>query len=307
MTTRRAGTRPSLRRVLFVGNRPLVFEAALSFAELEIEWTWAVSGSYFEERLRELGRDFETFAPADSARLVEELARTPFDVLVSNGCPIVLPVSRLARPGRVFLNVHPSPLPEMRGLHPLNGALVNGRRHVGATMHHMGVGVDSGRLIRQERIEVTDDLDLGLLYHMVFRLEATVFRAGMCTMIDSAFGYVGEEHAGAGSYYSRRDEDMHIDLAGMDDDEILRRVRSFGVRTQGVSCRIGTRAMRVFEARAARHPALLAEFEALAPGSLALAYDGKLLVRTRQGLVVLTSFSEIYERPATAVRGWQGR
>jgi methionyl-tRNA formyltransferase len=129
----------------------------------------------------------------------------------------------------------------------------------------------------------------------------------MRAVIDSAFGHVGEEQAGAGSYYSRRDEDMHIDLAAMDDDEILRRVRSFGVRTQGVTCRIGTRAIRVFEARAARHPALLAEFEALAPGALALAYDGKLLVRTRQGLVVLTSFSEIDERPGIKVRGRHDR
>jgi methionyl-tRNA formyltransferase len=283
------------RRVLFVGNRSGVFEAALELPELAVEWTWAVAGSALAARLAELGRPFEAFEPGEAPRLVDALDRTPFDLLVSNGCPIVLPVDRLARLGRLFVNVHPSPLPEMRGRHPVNGAVLRGRSQIGATMHFMSGGVDTGRTIAQERVDITDDLDLGLLYHIAFRLEVAVFTEGMRALVDSGFSLAGTEQAPVGSHYSRRAGDMSLDLATMDDMEILTRVRAFGVRTQGAVCRLGGRTIRVFDARLVRNPYLLAEFDAVPPGELALDYDEKLLVRTRQGLVALTSFAVMDE------------
>jgi methionyl-tRNA formyltransferase len=282
---------PARRRVLFVGNRSGVFDAALEFPGLEVDWAWAVAGSALATRLAQLGRPFEAFDTNAAVRLVNELERTPFDLLISNGCPIVLPVGRLARPGRLFVNVHPSPLPEMRGRHPVNGAVLLGHDQIGATMHFMAEGVDTGRIIAQQRVDITADLDLGLLYHVAFRLEATVFREGMRALEDSGFGFAGAEQSPGGSYYSRRPDDMTLDLATMDDDEIMRRVRAFGVRTQGAVCRLGDRAIRVFEARLVRDPYLLEEFAAVPPGELALAYDGKLLLRTSHGLIVATSFA----------------
>ena len=282
---------PARRRVLFVGNRSGVFDAALEFRRLDVDWVWAVAGSALATRLAQLGRPYEAFDTNEALRLVAEFERTPFDLLISNGCPIVLPVGRLARPGRLFVNVHPSPLPDMRGRHPVNGAVLRGHYQIGATMHFMAEGVDTGRVIAQQRIDITEDLDLGLLYHIAFRLEATVFREGMRALEDSGFVLAGAEQSPGGSYYSRRPDDMTLDLATMDDSEIIRRVRAFGVRTQGAVCRLGDRTIRVFEARLVRNSYLLEEFAAVPPGELALAYDGKLLLRTGQGLMVATSFA----------------
>jgi methionyl-tRNA formyltransferase len=283
----------SPRRVAFVGNRPLVFDAALAFRELSIEWTWVVAGSLLERRLLDLGRPFTAFSAADGPTLIGELLRTPFDLLISSGCPLRLPVSQLSRPGRLLLNVHPSPLPDMRGLHPINGALLYDRKLAGATMHHLRDGLDTGPVISQELLEVTGDLDLGLLYHVIFRLEAAVFTSGMLELIESGFSAAGKEQTGETSNYSRQPEDARIDPAGMDDAEILRRVRAFGVGTQGTICPIGGATLRVFDVRLVTHPALLAEFAAVPPGEVALAYDGKLLVKTRQSLALFTSFSVI--------------
>ncbi len=253
-----------------------------------MEWIWAVAGSPLEKRLIELGRPFERFHRDDNARLLEAVGSTPFDLLISNGCPVILPVGRLARPGRVFLNVHPSPLPDMRGKHPLNGALLFETGVVGATMHYMTDGIDDGPIVSRETIPITDDLDLGLLYHLVFRLEARVFTHGIRKLVDASFQLAGEKQASGGRYYSGRERDRRLELATMADTEILRRVRAFGVRTQGAICRLDGNEYRVIEARIVRSPDVLAEFGDLAPGSLALAYDGKLLVRTCEGLVSLT-------------------
>jgi methionyl-tRNA formyltransferase len=275
---------PPARRAVFVGDRPLVFEAALEFPELEIVRTWAVAGSALERRLLELGRAVESFGPGDGRRLVEQLEATPFDLLISNGCPIILPVGRLARPGRLFLNVHPSPLPDMRGKHPLNGALLFETGVAGATLHHMTDAIDDGPIVARGTLPITDDLDLALLYHLVFRLEAQVFRDGMRRLVDASFDLPGEPQ-GPGRYYSGREKDRVLDPAAMADVEILRRVRAFGVRTQGATCELDGRPFHVFEARVVGNPALLAEYGDLAPGAIALAIDGRLLVRTRQGLI----------------------
>ncbi len=280
------------RKVAFIGNRTLVHDAVSEYQQLEIGWTWALRGSPLEAELRRRHLSYRPFGAGDKATLARELAETPFDILISNGCPIRIPIGELRRPGRVFVNVHPSPLPDLRGMHPINGALLFGRTKAGATMHYMSDEIDGGRLISQRRIDVTDDLDLGLLYHAVFELEPQVFREGMDRLIESEFAYAGEVQAGEASSYTRRGSDMELDLTAMDDDEILRRVRAFGIRTQGASCYLNGRQVRILDARPIRHPGLLAEFETIPPGSLALAYDGKLLIRTRQGLLCLTPIEE---------------
>jgi methionyl-tRNA formyltransferase len=126
---------------------------------------------------------------------------------------------------------------------------------------------------------------------MAFRLEVAVFSEGIRALVDSGFSLPGIDQDPGGSYYSRRDEDMRLDLATMDDADLMRRIRAFGVRSQGAVCRLGDRTIRVFDARIVRNPYVIEEFEAVPPGEVALAYDEKLLVRTRQGLIALTSFS----------------
>jgi methionyl-tRNA formyltransferase len=290
------GGRPP-RRVVFIGDRVGVYEAAAAFPELAVEWTIAVAGSRLQRRLVELGRPHDVLDPVDKLGLIERLESLPFDLLISNGCPVILPIGRLTRPGRLFVNVHPSPLPDMRGRNPVNGALLLGRRWAGATLHFMDDGMDTGRIIARERVRITPDIDLGLLYHVVFELEAAVFTAGMRRLIDSGFTLRGRAQ-GPGTSYSGRERDARVDLAAMPDAEILRRVRAFGVRTQGCDCLVGGSPHRIFEARPVSSGALLAEFEHVAAGEVALAWDGKLLVRSRDGLIALVSWAVADERGA---------
>jgi methionyl-tRNA formyltransferase len=289
----------AVRRVAFVGDRIPVYEVAREFRALRLDWIWALEGSRLASHLEGGGQPHRVFGRRGAANLLAELKRTPFDILVSNGCPLRIPLASLRRPGRLFLNVHPSVLPELKGMHPVNGVFLLEGRPAGATMHFMTEDIDAGNVIAQRRVEVTDDLDLGLLYHLVFRAEADVFREGMGRLIESGFRFEGTPQSGAGSVYTRRPEDMQLDVERMLDQDIERRVRAFGVRTQAATCMLGDRAYRIIDARPVRNPGLLDEYRDLAPGSLALAYDGKLLVRTRQGLMVLVPIEEVVERDRT--------
>jgi phosphoribosylglycinamide formyltransferase-1 len=60
----------------------------------------------------------------------------------------------LARfPGRV-LNVHPAPLPEFPGAHPLEDVLAAGATATAATVHFVDEGVDTGEVIAAEAVPV---------------------------------------------------------------------------------------------------------------------------------------------------------
>jgi phosphoribosylglycinamide formyltransferase 1 len=55
--------------------------------------------------------------------------------------------------GRI-LNIHPSLLPELRGLHTHERALAEARREHGCTVHYVSAELDAGPIIAQARVPV---------------------------------------------------------------------------------------------------------------------------------------------------------
>jgi phosphoribosylglycinamide formyltransferase-1 len=56
-------------------------------------------------------------------------------------------------PGRV-VNVHPAPLPDFPGAHPLEDVLAAGAPFAAATVHFVDAGVDTGEVIASEPVPV---------------------------------------------------------------------------------------------------------------------------------------------------------
>jgi phosphoribosylglycinamide formyltransferase-1 len=56
-------------------------------------------------------------------------------------------------PERV-VNVHPAPLPDFPGAHPLEDVLAAGAQETAATVHYVDEGVDTGAVIATERVAV---------------------------------------------------------------------------------------------------------------------------------------------------------
>jgi phosphoribosylglycinamide formyltransferase-1 len=58
--------------------------------------------------------------------------------------------------GRI-LNTHSAPLPDFPGAHPIEDALAAGVSETAATIHYVDEGVDTGPIIRTERVPVRAD------------------------------------------------------------------------------------------------------------------------------------------------------
>ena len=86
-------------------------------------------------------------------KLAERVAAHDVSLVVGAGYLRVLSPVFLER-FPAILNVHPSLLPEFRGLHAVKRALEAGVEETGVTVHFMVEEVDAGPIVAQERVPV---------------------------------------------------------------------------------------------------------------------------------------------------------
>ena len=120
-----------------------------------------VPGARALERASEAGVPTGVFeASAFSSRddrdaaMADWLASYGVELVVCAGYMQLLRPGFLGRfPGRV-VNVHPAPLPDFPGPHPLEDVLAAGAPAAAATVHYVDDGVDTGEVIAEERVPV---------------------------------------------------------------------------------------------------------------------------------------------------------
>ena len=137
-------------------------------------------GAFAFERARLAGVPIEHVDPAGfmsredyDRELAERVAAHDVSLVVGAGYMRVLSPAFLER-FPAILNVHPSLLPEFRGLRAVHRALEAGVRETGVTVHFMVEEVDAGPIVAQERVRVlpgdTEETLLARLHPVEHRL-----------------------------------------------------------------------------------------------------------------------------------------
>jgi phosphoribosylglycinamide formyltransferase 1 len=147
-----------------------------------------VEGAFALMRARRAGIETAVFpAEAHPSRSARDLAMAAWleargvTTIACAGYMHLLTPEFLARfPGRV-INVHPSLLPAFPGTHAVRDALEAGVSETGVTVHVVDEGVDTGRVLLQERVAVlpsdTEESLLERLHAVEHRLLPAAARA----------------------------------------------------------------------------------------------------------------------------------
>ncbi len=283
-----------MKKVLFIGSRLNALDHIKDFPELKLTAVYVEEDSLLHRNLDKIdsAAAVKVFTAGQKAEIIDDIAEQDFDILVSNGCPIILPISKLQTGKRVFVNIHPTVLPGLRGKTPLNGIFLTHFPHIGATMHYIDDSIDTGNIIHQEKLPVTDDLDQGLVYKISFDMETVAFKEGMAKLIEHDFDYPGRVQAEGGSYFNRTPELQTVDLKRDDTDAIIDKVKSFGIGSQGTFITTKHKQFRVLTAEKIINQYLLELYAELDPGEVAFEYDGLLLLKTKDGLIKLIRYDE---------------
>ena len=103
-------------------------------------------------------RTFELREFADrehrDAEMAQWLTLRGVDLVVLAGYMHLLTQPFLDRFDGRIVNVHPSLLPHFPGAHAIDDALAAGVETTGVTIHYVDAGLDTGNVIRQERVTV---------------------------------------------------------------------------------------------------------------------------------------------------------
>ena len=87
--------------------------------------------------------------------VVDQVKEWKPDLLVSVSCPQLIQAELLDVPRICPINIHSSLLPSYSGLSPYFWVLANGEKSTGTTVHIMGKGFDSGKILIQQEADIS--------------------------------------------------------------------------------------------------------------------------------------------------------
>ena len=96
-----------------------------------------------------------------NGELSELLFETQPDMIVVVAYGKILPKEILDYPKYGCVNIHASLLPKLRGAAPINRAVMEGHTEGGITIMYMDAGIDTGDIILQRSIPITENMTAG--------------------------------------------------------------------------------------------------------------------------------------------------
>ena len=121
--------------------------------------------------------DFRTYPgrAAFEAALEARLLAARAEIVCLAGFMRVLSAAFVERWSGRILNVHPSLLPDLRGLHTHERALAEGRAEHGCTVHFVSAELDAGPIISQARVPILAGDDANVLASRVLNEEHRIY------------------------------------------------------------------------------------------------------------------------------------
>ena len=252
-----------------------------------------------------LERGLEIEQP-DSIRGEDFLARIralEADAIVVVAYGKILPPALLEAPRLGCVNVHASLLPHYRGAAPINWAIIRGETETGVTIMKMDEGMDTGDIIRREKVEILEDDDALSVSNML----SVVGADALLEVLDEAerdgvLKGEPQDESQASHAPLLKKEDGRIDWASPT-EKIICLVRGM-VSWSGAFTQAKQGVLKILAAEPLWPSACegIAEPEKIPPGVVALALKSNgFAVRTTDGFLLVTKAQIQGKRAMTGV------
>lgn len=175
-----------------------------------------------------LSRGFPVLQPATlkDDPVQQTLREFDADVLVVAAYGLLLPQAVLDIPRFGAINIHASLLPRWRGAAPIQRAILAGDRETGICIMRMDAGLDTGPLLKAERLAIADTDTAGSLLDRLSSMGARMIVAAL-----DATELVGQNsipQSSNGVTYAKKLEKAEAQISWeKSSDEIWRQIRAF--------------------------------------------------------------------------------
>lgn len=83
-------------------------------------------------------------------------------------------------------NLHGSLLPQYRGAAPINWAIMNGEKETGVTTFFLTHEIDTGKIIRQKKIQISETDNVGIIYDQLMKIGGQLVQETVDLIIDGS-------------------------------------------------------------------------------------------------------------------------
>jgi len=137
----------------------------------------------------------------NSKQIIETIKKIQPDLLITAHFEKLIIKDIIEIPRIGCLNLHPSLLPYYRGMSPQHWPIINGEKETGITVHFIDETADTGNIVLQKKIALTNQMYVSDLQLIWLKMYKTI----MCEAVDKVMnGYKGvEQDKTEGGYYGK--------------------------------------------------------------------------------------------------------
>ena len=153
------------------------------------------------------------FCPADlkNTLIYNRIKEFAPDIIFSFYYRYIIPEDILEIPPHGAINLHGSLLPKYRGRCPVNWVLINGENVTGVTLHYMEKTPDSGGIISQQEVIISDDDDAFTLFNKITEAAHILFKNTWPIIKYGNFNRIPQDQSEATYFSGRKPEDGLIE------------------------------------------------------------------------------------------------
>ena len=152
------------------------------------------------------------FQPIKIRNEYDDILALEPDLIVTCAYGQIIPKEILDYPRLGCINVHGSLLPKLRGGAPIHHAIMDGLEETGITIMYMDVSMDSGDIISQRSIPITDSDNVGILWDKLSLLGRDLLIDTLPSIIDGTNDRIKQDESLVTFGYNVRREEEHLDF-----------------------------------------------------------------------------------------------
>ena len=177
----------------------------------------------------------------------EEIIALNPDIIVTCAYGQILPKELLDYPKYGCINVHASLLPKLRGGAPIHRAIINGDKETGITIMYMDEDMDTGDIISQESIVITDKDTASTLHNKLSLLGKELLLKTLPSILNRTNARIKQNESEATYAFNIKPEDEKIDFSKTK-REIFNQIRGLS-SFPGAYCFLEGKRLKIWEAK----------------------------------------------------------
>lgn len=159
-----------------------------------------------------LKHNIEVFQPIKIKEDYERILDVKPDIIITCAYGQIIPKILLDTPKYKAINVHASLLPKLRGGSPLHKCLIDGYSETGITIMYMDVGMDSGDIIKQRSIKITDEDNVGTIHDKLSNMGSELLIETLPSIFDGTNEKIKQDESEVTFAYNIKREEEKIDF-----------------------------------------------------------------------------------------------